>query len=147
MTTNNLPATWADVEHWQIADLAALPVDVLATLDDEIKQMEARAKACKAMLGAVVQAKYEFTGRNETGTHRVNDGAIDVVINVPKRVEWDQSKLADLYFGDAGPEMVDLKYSVSETKYNAWPADWQAAFTPARTVKPGSPSIKFERCE
>jgi hypothetical protein len=146
---SNLPATWRDVEHWQVADLAALPVSVLATLADEIKMMEARAKSCKAMLGAVVQAKYSFDA-NDTGTQRLHDGEIDVVVNVPKSVSWDQDKLNEVFnnltnMGEDAHEYIDIKASVSETKYKAWPESLRTMFEPARTVKPGSPSIKFER--
>jgi len=151
-TPTNLPTTWADVGQFTIGQVAELPVDTLAGLADQVKVIEAHAKTCKAFLGAALQAKYGFD-KNAIGTNRIhdNDGDIDVVVTVGKSVSWDQDKLASVagsikndWLSDPD-EYIDTKRSVSETKYNAWPSEVREMFEPARTVKPSSPKITFDR--
>lgn len=68
-----------------------------------------------------------------------------IKFNVPKKVEWDQDKLAALYseIGETAPEYIDTKYSVSETKYKSWPSAIADQFEPARTVKAGATTFEF----
>lgn len=76
---------------------------------------------------------------------------VELCAITPKRVEWDQAKLAELYkrigqHEDAS-QYIDVKYSVSETKYKSWPEDIKAAFLPARTIKPGAVKIEIDNLE
>lgn len=78
------------------------------------------------------------------GTVHVNG----LTINTPKKVTWDQGKLADMYdkikLGNENPgDYIKVSYDVSETKYNAWPESIRAAFDEARTVQPGKVTIKL----
>lgn len=68
----------------------------------------------------------------------------DVKFTVAKKVEWDQSQLATLYkeIGETAPEYMDTVYKVKEAAFKNWPSAIQDAFIPARTIKPGSISIK-----
>lgn len=71
-----------------------------------------------------------------------------LTVNTPKKVTWDQAKLADMYdkikLGNENPEdYIKVSYDVSETKYNAWPEAIRAAFDEARTVQPGKVTIKL----
>jgi hypothetical protein len=100
----------------------------------------------------VVQHKYGLTVKGAPGTHRIHDGEYDVVVTVPKRVEWDNDALAviaaDMAHEGVDPgEYIEVKRTVPERKFNAWPTAWQAAFVAARAVKVGSPTVKFERKE
>lgn len=71
-----------------------------------------------------------------------------LTVNIPKKVTWDQSKLADMYakikLGNENPgDYIKVSYDVSETKYNAWPEAIRVAFDEARTVQPGKVTIKL----
>lgn len=70
-------------------------------------------------------------------------------ITIPKRVEWDQEKLTTLvseilHGGDNPADYVDMTYSVSEAKYKNWPSVIVKQFEGARTVKPGTASVKVK---
>lgn len=69
-----------------------------------------------------------------------------VKFTVPKKVDWDQAALADLYkeIGDTAHEYMDVSYKVREAAFKNWPSAIQDAFIPARTVKPGTIQIEFK---
>jgi hypothetical protein len=124
-----------------------LPADVLANLMAAAEQETARASQLIAILHGVMVRRYA-QGINGTGTHHRPDGDYDVTITVPKRVEWEQARLASAIEvlraqGEDPAEYVETKLSVKEGKYNAWPASLQMMFEPARTVKAGKPSFEF----
>jgi len=68
----------------------------------------------------------------------------DVKFTVAKKVEWDQEQLANLYkeIGETANEYMDTVYKVREAAFKNWPSSIQNAFIPARTIQPGSVSIK-----
>jgi len=71
------------------------------------------------------------------------------VADLPKRVDWDQDKLAqmarNIADGKQDPsEFIDTKLTVSERKYGALPEAWRKGFEPARTVKVGTLKITLE---
>jgi hypothetical protein len=77
-------------------------------------------------------------GKN-TGTVRLIDGDVTVVADLPKRVEWDQAKLAAMVeriraAGDDPAEYVEISFKVAERHCAAWPAAIRQGFEPARTV-------------
>lgn len=69
----------------------------------------------------------------------------NIKFNVPKKVEWDQTLLANLYkeIGDTANEYMEVAYKVKEAAFKNWPSSIQNAFLPARTVKPGNTTIEF----
>ena len=88
----------------------------------------------------------------ETGTIDFTIDGVKVKHDVPKRVEWDQNQLAGIreriIAGNADPgEYMATVYKVKETNYKAWPSFIKDIFTPARTVKYGTPRITFEIVE
>jgi len=77
-----------------------------------------------------------------------DDGDVRVTADLPKKVEWDQTRLADMTrriaeSGDDPRQYVEITYRVSETKFNAWPETLKSAFEAARTVKTGKPSYRL----
>lgn len=129
--------------------LEALPIDILANLQEQAEAHLADASQMIAILHGVFSRRYA-RGLNSTGTHRRADGGYEIKVTVPKNVSWDQAKLAGAIdtirsWGEDPAEYVDTKLTVSETKYGAWPAAVRDLFEPARTVKPGKP--KFEIAE
>lgn len=124
-----------------------LPVEVLVNLQSEA---ERHAGAAAQMLGVLHEAfvRRYATGINDTGTTHRTDGAFDVTVTIPKRVDWNQAELAAAVaklrdMGEDPAEYVDNKLSVKESKYQAWPSALSDLFTPARTVKQGKPSFAF----
>lgn len=140
ITLDELPDTSPGV-------LDKLPVAVLANLMEQAEAFLASATQMNAVLHGALARRYA-AGLNDTGTHHRIDGDFDIKVTVPKTVAWDQKRLADAIatirdeWGSDPAEYVDTKLSVSETRYNAWPAEIRDLFTPARTVKAGKP--KFE---
>lgn len=88
---------------------------------------------------------YQDVLAGKVGTQNI-DG---IKFHIPKSVVWDQEKLQELYDAcvDNPREYISVKYSVAESKYNAWPEHIRQSFEPARTVKTGKVTIKTEEEE
>jgi hypothetical protein len=72
-----------------------------------------------------------------------------VTETVPKKVEWDQQKMNDLFDriaagGDDPRAYMKMKLEVGEKEYSAFVPAVQVMFADCRTVKPGKASLKFE---
>jgi hypothetical protein len=84
----------------------------------------------------------------DTGTVRFQDGNVEIAADLPKKVEWDQARLAALSEqiragGEDPGQYVDVSFKVSERSYAAWPERIRAAFEPARTVRTGRQIFKL----
>ena len=136
-------------------EIAALPADVLAILQHESETALKQAKAAKARLDGGLVLKYgeeaaearRLAGK-DTGTVRFDDGDVTVVADLPKRVDWDQAKLAAIVeriraAGDEPAEYVETSFKVAERNYGAWPKAIREGFESARTVRPGQLSIQL----
>jgi hypothetical protein len=147
-TPDDLPALSA-------AEIAALPVELLAILQHEIDARLKRDKAAKARLDAGLAVRYADRAAEErqaagkdTGTTRFDDGDFTVVADLPKRVDWDQDKLAAMVArirdaGDDPAQYVDIAIKVPERKYAAWPDAIRKGFEPARTVRTGTLKVEL----
>jgi len=155
MTIRNRPSL-ADLAHMPLGDIVALSGETLALLQEEAEEALRHAKAAKDWLDGALDRKYgalasehRRTEGKDTGTVRFDDGAVTVVADLPKKVEWDQAQLATIVgriraSGDDPGEYVDLTFKVSERKYGAWPAHIRTAFEAARTVKAGKPTFALK---
>ena len=81
-----------------------------------------------------------------------DDGQVRVTADLPKKVEWDQKRLADITRriaanGEDPAQYVEISYRVSETKFGAWPESLKSAFAPARTLKTGKPGYRLALVE
>jgi hypothetical protein len=86
----------------------------------------------------------------DTGTIRLSDGEVEIVADLPKKVRWDQPKLAEAVatlrvWGEDPSDYVATELRVPEARFNAWPPRIRAMFEPARTVAAGRPSYSLER--
>ena len=154
MTTSNR-IRLDDLGRMAVGDIAALPADQLVLLQDEADDTLRQAKTTCDWLDGAVALKYADRAQaarqaadKDTGTIRFDDGAVTVIADLPKRVDWDQQKLAALIEriradGDDPDEYVDVAIKVPERKYTAWPGHLREAFEPARTVRAGKPSFKL----
>ncbi len=154
MNTSNHP-TLADLAHMPIGDIIALSAQSLALLLDDAEEALRLAKAAKDWLDGAVAHKYadkagavRLAAGKDSGTVRFDDGAVAVVADLPKKVDWDQAKLAAVVDriraeGDDPAEYVDVVFKVAERKYGAWPSHIRSAFEAARTVRVGKPTFKL----
>lgn len=152
MSIPNRPSL-ADLARMPIGEIVALSGETLALLQEEAEEALRRAKAAKDWLDGALERKYGTLAAEhrrvegkDTGTVRFDDGAVTVVADLSKKVEWDQTQLAAIVErirtggGEPG-EYVETSFKVSERKYGAWPAHIRSAFEAARTVKTGKPTF------
>ncbi|WP_209426932.1 hypothetical protein [Pararhodobacter sp. SW119] len=148
-----------DLVNLPAGEIAQLPVDLLAAMQREIDAAARQMKAVTARFNAALEIRYatraaearRACGR-DTGTVRIVDGDFTVVADLPKRVDWDQDRLAEMveYIRTAGgdpTQYVDIAFKVPERKYAAWPDVIRMDFEPARTVGHGKPSFHLEPTE
>lgn len=140
------------------AEVSALPLDQIEMLLEDVSDLKAQAKKYDAILSDELSRRFEASAsgkRNEagkdTGTVRFVADGYTVIADLPKKVEWDQPKLSaavavirDEWKEDPS-EYVEVKYGVSETKFNAWPKVIQKVFLDARTVGAGKATYKLEK--
>jgi hypothetical protein len=144
-----------DLPDLAVQDIAALPVDLLALLQGDLDARLQRDKAAKARFDAALTARYGDQAAEErraagkdTGTVRLDDGDFTVIADLPKRVDWDQQRLAAMVArmraaGEDPTQYVDITIKVPERKYTAWPDAIREGFAPARTVGSGKPAFRL----
>jgi hypothetical protein len=155
---SNRPAL-DDLPNLDIGAIAALPTELLATLQEEVDDAFATVKRIKDRLDQALDLKFSaraaaarLADGKDTGTVRITDDGIVVIADLPKRVKWDQAALGGIVeriraAGDDPTEYVTTELKVSERAYGAWPQAIRSTFAPARTVETGKPSYRFERIE
>ena len=138
-----------------VAEIAALPIELLAILQAEIDERLVRTKAAKTRFDAALVIRYASRAAEErqaagkdTGTIRFHEGDFIIVAELPKRVDWDQCRLAAMVerirtAGDDPAEYVEISFKVSERKYAAWPEAIRQGFETARTVRTGQLGIQL----
>lgn len=151
----NIPSI-NDMLNLPTSELAQLPVELLATLQGELDHAGKQLKAASAKFSSALDVRYATRAAaarracgKDTGTIRLVDGDYTVVADLPKRVEWDQGKLAVMVerirtAKDKPEQYVDIIIKVPERKYTAWPDAIREGFEPARTVRPGTLKVTLE---
>ena len=143
----------ADLANMTVAQLAAAPIqdflDAERNVDDAIaflKPLRAKLDAAKLQrYGEQARTALRASGR-DFGTAHVSDGTLHVKYELPKKVTWSQPILKEMAdriaaSGDKVEDYIDLKLSVSESRYINWPPALQQQFAAARTVEEGKPTI------
>ena len=141
-------------EVWAIVDL---PVEHLQALCARIEERIARAKEMQDLMALALDRRYGSRAKQcraeankDTGTVRFVDNGFTIIADLPKRVKWDQAKLAEAVevirskWGDDPADYVKTKLDVSEAAFANWPRPVRELFTPARTVETGRPSYRIE---
>jgi hypothetical protein len=141
--------------HMPVADLLALPSEHLALLQEDARTALDAANRMRDWIEGTIALRYEqravgarAAAGKDTGTVRFQDGVVEVVVDLPKRVDWDQPRLASLAEqiragGEDPAQYVEVSFKVSERAYSAWPDRIRAAFEPARTVRTGKPTYRL----
>ncbi len=147
--------TLESIRHTPIGELLTLPAEHLALLQQDAREAVEAAKRTQDWIEGVIARRYaeraaeaRRAAGKDAGTIRLQDGEVEIVAELPKKVEWDQVRLAALVeriraSGEDPAEYVELGYRVSERAYAAWPERIRTAFEPARTVRTGRPSFRL----
>jgi hypothetical protein len=135
---------------------ASLPIDHLALLLDEVGELKADTKrladrlndALHARFGATAAAARRAEGK-DTGRVRLDAEGFEVIVDLPKRVEWSQAGLAAAIatlrdWGEDPADYVTTEIRIAEGRFTAWPPKLQLLFAPARTVATGRPAYSIE---
>lgn len=143
----------ADLASMTVAQLAAAPIrdflEAERNVDEAIaflKPLRAKLDAAKLQrFGEQARAAMRESGR-DFGTAHVNDGALRVKYELPKKVTWNQAILKEMAeriaaSGDKIEDYIDVKLSVPESRYTNWPSALREQFAAARTVEEGKSSI------
>jgi len=148
--------TISQLRDWPPGEVASLPIEVLAALAASLTEMKVFVADAEARLSAGLDLRFGDRARQlraaegkDSGRMRLADGLFVVVADVPKRIDWDQDKLAAIVArirqsGDDSAEYVRTTYEVSERAYSAWPSAIRRLFEPARTVRLGKPRYAIE---
>ena len=138
-----------------IGESAALPPDQLVLLAAEAAEALKPARRVQDWLDGALDFKYgaracavRATESKATGTVRFN-GDFVVIADLPKRVKWDQTRLAEAIeiirgdWNDDPTQYVRTELKVAETAYGSRPAAIRR-LEPARTVETGKPTYRIE---
>ena len=145
-----------DMLNLPTGELALMPVELLASLQAELAHASQQLKAATARFNTALEVRYATRAAEarracgkDTGTVRLVEGDYTVIADLPKRVDWDQDKLAAMVeriraAGENPADYVDIAYKVPERNYTAWPDPIRQGFEPARTVKAGALKVTIE---
>ncbi|WP_454258580.1 hypothetical protein [Pseudoxanthomonas mexicana] len=150
---NDITLFPADIAEMSVSQLAALPAAQKAEIDKNLDEAIAWLKKARTKFDAALDAAYGEQARTalresgrDFGTTHIDDGALHIKFDLPKKVSWDQKKLSDIAAhivagGDKVEHFIDMKLAVSESRFTNWPPSLQQAFAAARTVESGKPSF------
>jgi hypothetical protein len=148
----SLPLQLEDLTRERIK---ALPKPALQELSVLLAGMDRAIDHAREQLTAALDDLYGDAARaqlldagKDTGTTHLNDGDLAITVEIKKSVAWDQQELAAIAQriannGDDPAEYIDVKYSVSERKFAAWPETLRRPFEAARTLKPAKPAFRL----
>jgi len=155
----NNRTTLAELRAMDAAEAARLPPAHLALLLEDAAALRADAKHVSDVLsdalhrryGAIAIERRQAEGK-DTGRVRFLDAGFEITADLPKRVDWDQARLAGAVeairsWGEDPSDYVATEIKVAESRFTAWPPKLQALFQPARTVGTGRPSYSLEQVE
>lgn len=145
-----------DLERLSLSEIAALPPDLLLELQEAALAAIAQVKRLRDRLdtgivqryGADADAARAQQGKT-SGTVRIEDGEVVVISDLPKKVSWDQDRLAAMAAriaesGDDPSEYLEIAYRVPERRYTAWPEAMRESFAAARSESTGKPVFRLE---
>lgn len=142
-----------DIATMSVSQLAALPPEVKREIDKNLDESLDWLKKARTKFDAALDQCYGQQAREalresgrDFGTAYVSDGSLRIKFELPKKVSWNQKQLGEIAerivaSGEKVEDYLDIKLSVSESRYTNWPAALQQQFAAARTVDSGKPSF------
>ncbi len=98
MTASNRPRL-ADLPTMPIGEIAALPADLLAVLQEEAEESAKAARLLADWLNGAIGLRYGDRAAaarraegKDTGTVRLADGEVTVIADLPKKVGYTQNR-------------------------------------------------------
>jgi hypothetical protein len=155
MAMNDMTLFPTDLAAMSVSQLVALSPGQKRDVEANLNAAAAWLKETRAKFEAALDQSYGDQARTalrdsgrDFGVAHVADGALRVTFDLPKRVAWDQKRLADIVrriaaAGERVEDYLDIEFSISESRYNAWPPALREQFAPARTVKAGKASYRL----
>ena len=152
---DNVPK-FDDLDRLSIGEIADMPPALLLALQEEAAAETARVKRLKDRFEAALAQRYgsateaERSAQGKTsGTVRIEDAGVVVIADLPKKVSWDQGRLATMAAriaasGDDPTEYLEIAYRVSERRFGAWPEAMREGFASARSETTGKPVFRLE---
>lgn len=149
-----LPIPFLDLSAQVIRDL---PLENVAALQRFIAEAKSELATLSAMVQTGLELRYAEQAKaqlladgKDTGTTHIIDGEFDITVEVGKDVKYEPKGLAELVAkieasGGDPREYVEIKYSVSEAKFKAWPQTLRAPFEALRTVTPKAAKFVLRR--
>lgn len=136
----------ADLAAMSIAQLAALPVTDFVDAERNVDEASAYLKQLRTKLDAAKLQRFGEHARAALRDSGRDFGTAHVKYELPKKVIWSQTILKEMAerivaSGDKVEDYIDIKLSVSESRYTNWPTALQEQFAAARTVEEGKPTI------
>ena len=135
--------------------LAQQPAELLFSFKNSADDLLTDAKSLCDHIDQAIDFKWNERARflrhevdKDSGVVHFDDGNLRITADLPKKIEWDQTRLAEIArriseSGDDPKQYVEITFRVSETKFNAWPDTLKSSFNAARTVKTGKPSYRL----
>ena len=145
------------VGQLSMAQLDALPITELSQLIQQVSDVRDTARHYEVALQSVLNHRFaehanqlRTQAGKSTGTVRFEVDGFVVIADLPKRPEYDQTKLKTAVetlrkWGENPDDYVGTEFKVSESRYSAWPPGIRQLFEPARTLKVGRPTYKLEQ--
>ncbi len=152
----SLPIPFLDLSAPVIRDL---PLENVAARQRFLSDAKSELATLAAMLQTGLEMRYADEARaqllakgQDTGTTHIQDGDFDITVEIGKDVKWETKGLTELVAkieatGSDPREYVEIKYSVSEAKFTAWPQTLRAPFEALRTVTPKAPKFVLRRLD
>ena len=142
----------ADIAEMSVSQLANLPPERLHEVETNLNAAITWLKKARTKLDVALDQRFgepcrialRDSGR-DFGTAHIHEGLVHIKFEQPKKVSWSQSQLHDLAerivaSGEKVDSYIDIKLTVSESRFTNWPPALQEQFAAARTVEAGKPS-------
>ena len=145
-----------DLDRLALGDIAALPPDFLLDLQTAAIAETTRVKRLRDRLEAGLAQRYDAAANAArhaegklSGTVRFEDENVVVIADLPKKVSWDQERLAAMASrmraaGDNPEDYLEIAYRVPERRFSAWPEVLREGFADARHETTAKPTYRLE---
>lgn len=148
---NLTPAMLDEATAQEIAALTANELNLLRIeLSEHAMLLKARSDVLQTAISLryITKAKAQLRANQlDTGTTHIIEGDLDIAVNIPKSVSWDQPGLMaalDTMPIEDARHYADFSVKVSETTFKGAPPAIKHKLEKHRTVKPGKPKIEFK---
>jgi hypothetical protein len=145
----------ADIAEMSVSQLVQLTPAQKLEVDVNLDKAIAWLKQARTKFDAALKQCYEEQAKTallesgrDFGTAHITDGLLHIKFELPKKVTWDQKQLTEIAervvaSGEQVKSYIDVKLTVSESRYVNWPPALQQQFATARTVEAGKPTFKL----